>query len=145
MKILSWNVRGLGGPERRLLIKEMVKKNKAQVAMLQESKISSMTEEIIKEVWGRRHVKWICIDADGVAGGILILWDGRLITVSQSWRDQFSATVVEDMEDNQKWILTSVYGPVDHHRRRDFWRELDKVRGRWNGAWCIGGDWNAFP
>eukprot|EP00268_Persea_americana_P001438 TRINITY_DN10442_c1_g2_i1.p1 TRINITY_DN10442_c1_g2~~TRINITY_DN10442_c1_g2_i1.p1 ORF type:complete len:130 (-),score=14.91 TRINITY_DN10442_c1_g2_i1:80-469(-) len=28
-----------------------------------------------------------------------------------------------------------------------FWKELDVIRQRWNGAWCIGGDWNIsrFP
>ena len=32
-------------------------------------------------------------------------------------------------------------------RGEEFWNELDLVRGRWNGAWCIGGDWNIirFP
>lgn len=55
--------------ERRLLVKEMVRKNKVQIAMLQESKISSMFEDEIKEVWGRRHVNWNCLDADGIFWG----------------------------------------------------------------------------
>ena len=26
--------------------------------------------------------------------------------------------------------------------REEFWQKMDMIRGRWNGAWCIGGDWN---
>ena len=43
---------------------------------------------------------------------------------------------------NRKWLLTSVYGPNNSQRRDDFSKEMDMIRGRWNGAWCIGGDWN---
>lgn len=30
MKMISWNVRGLGGDMRRLIVKEVIRKNKAQ-------------------------------------------------------------------------------------------------------------------
>ena len=46
------------------------------------------------------------------------------------------------MVNNSRWLLTSVYGPNDSHRRKELWRELDTIRGRWNGAWCLGGDWH---
>lgn len=51
------------------------------------------------------------------------------------------------MENNSKWLLTSVYGPKNSKRRMEFRKELVMIRGRWNGAWCIGGDWNVirFP
>lgn len=29
---------------------------------------------------------------------------------------------------------------LDNIRRADFWKELDGVRSRWNGAWCIGAE-----
>lgn len=40
-----------------------------------------------------------------------------------------------------KWLLMSVYGPTSSQRREELWKELDMIRGRWNGAWCISGDW----
>lgn len=40
-------------------------------------------------------------------------------------------------------MISSVYGSPQTARRRDFWAELSLLRGRWSGAWCIGGDWNA--
>lgn len=50
------NVRDLGGTDRRLLVRDMVKKNKVQIIMLQETKCSSMSDGIIKEVRGGKHV-----------------------------------------------------------------------------------------
>ena len=57
------------------------------------------------------------------------------------------SNLVEDLGENSKWLPTSVYGPNDNQRRKEFWRELDMIRGRWKGSWCIGGDWNVirFP
>ena len=54
---------------------------------------------------------------------------------------------MEDLENNSKWLLTSVYGPKTSKRRMEFWKEQDMIKGMWNGACCIGGDWNIirFP
>lgn len=37
--------------------------------------------------------------------------------------------------------------PKNSKRRMEFWKEQDMIKGMWNGACCIGGDWNIirFP
>lgn len=55
--------RGLRGAARRLVVKEIIQKNKAQIVKIQESKISSLSDQIVREVWGIRFVKWACVDA----------------------------------------------------------------------------------
>lgn len=47
------------------------------------------------------------------------------------------------MGNNSRWHLTSLY----NQRRKEFWKGLDMVRTRWNGAWCFAGDRNIirFP
>lgn len=52
------------------------------------------------------------------------------------------SAAVEDLSNNSNWLITSVYVPNDTRSRKDLWKELDAVRGRWDGAWCVGGDWN---
>lgn len=73
MIILSWNVRGMGNPERRMVIKDVIKSNKVKIALIQESKLNSMSDRIIREVWGDKPTNWICVDAVGSAGGIILL------------------------------------------------------------------------
>lgn len=93
------------------------------------------------------HVNWKALDAIGLAGGILLLWDDRFIFVMNSWSGEFSVSmVVEDLVRNCKWMATSVNGPSNYQRREDMFKELNDVRGRWKGPWCTG-DWNIirFP
>lgn len=62
-------------------------------------------------------------------------------------RGVFCLIMVEDLVNNSKWMLSSLYGPNSNSRRDDFWRELNDIRSRWSGGWCVSGDWNVirFP
>lgn len=50
----------------------------------------------------------------------------------------------EDQKSHRHCLITAVYGPNSGQRRSDFWSELDAVRARWAGLWCIGGDFNVI-
>lgn len=52
MIIVSWNVRGLGRPEKRLAVKKLVRRHKVEFLMLQETKVSTNVVRIIHDVWG---------------------------------------------------------------------------------------------
>lgn len=117
------------------------------IAMLKESKLR-VSDRVVNGVWSRRHVKWVSLDAVGTAGGLLVMWDTQSVAVLNSWKGDFSLSVlVEDLRNSAKWLLTSLYGPNSSEKRKEFWNELDMIRRRWNGPWCIGGDWNIirFP
>ena len=73
MKIVSWNVRGLGGASQRLVVKELLTRKKVQIALLQETKLKKANDSMVKEVWGSRYLSWVAVDAVGSAGGLLVL------------------------------------------------------------------------
>lgn len=50
MKICSWNVRGLGDRDKRAAVKDVIRSSKADIVLIQESKLSSMLDLLIKEV-----------------------------------------------------------------------------------------------
>lgn len=78
----------------------------------------------------------------GSAGGIILFWDYRAITVLESCYGEFSTSAwVEDLSNNLKWTVTSAYG-LNSSQRMNFWKGLDDIRSRWGGPWCVGGDWN---
>ena len=85
MKVPAWNVRGLGGASNKLVVKEMIMNQKAQIVILQEAKLKEVSERVVKEVWGRRQVKWVAVEAVGAVGGLLTLWDTRTVSVERSW------------------------------------------------------------
>ncbi|KAG5631744.1 hypothetical protein H5410_003461 [Solanum commersonii] len=90
VNIVSWNVRGLNDPRKRLLIKNMLHIWRADVYCFQESKLRGDIRETIKELWANRRVKFAQLEARGTKGGIIILWDssiweGELSAFSSSW------------------------------------------------------------
>lgn len=46
MIIVSWNVRGLGRLEKRLAVRKMVRRHKADLLLLQETKIARDVENV---------------------------------------------------------------------------------------------------
>ena len=51
MKILSWNIRGLGRASHRLVVKDLIRSQKIHIAMLQESKLKEVSDRLVKEFW----------------------------------------------------------------------------------------------
>ena len=90
MKIISWNVRGLGGALRRMVVKEMIRRQKVQITLIQETKLKEVNEKIVKEILGTRFIGWVAVESVG--------WDSRSVKILKSWRDGFSVSVaVEDL------------------------------------------------
>lgn len=103
MRILSWNVRGLGGLSRKLVVKYLVKRQKIQIALLQETKLKHISDATANQLWGKRYVKWVAVDAVGSAGGMMMLSDSHSISVINSWKDVFSLSLlVEDLTNNSR-------------------------------------------
>ena len=46
LRILSWNVKGVNDKDKRKLIKDVIKTQKADLVCLQETKIQEMTMEL---------------------------------------------------------------------------------------------------
>lgn len=115
MKILSWNVRGLGSEKKRMVVKDVICSNKVHVVMIQESKLKVMTDCISKEIWGSRYLKWQAIDSVGSAGGIILMWDTRKVHLLDSWGGEFSiSALIREVEKSHRWMITSVYGSVQN-------------------------------
>ena len=74
MKLMTYNVRGLGGRVKRKALKQIVMKEKVEILCVQESKLEVVDQKICKEVWGDSEVEWRAVPATNRAGGIITLW-----------------------------------------------------------------------
>ena len=107
-----------------------------------------MNQATITDIWGNSHCSWISLDTVGSFGGFLLCWNNRLFSMKDNFRGVFSlSAVIEDKDKGCAWIISSVYGSTDRSLQSSFWCELDSIRSKWAGPWCIGGDWNItrFP
>jgi hypothetical protein len=148
LKILSWNVRGLNDPKKRVVLKNWLRKWKVDVICLQETKLDKVDGRMISSIWGNRFAGWEVLDAVNTAGGVLLLWDKRVVDRVDSKVGMFSVSCRwKSLGDGFEWVGTGVYGPNRDDSRSELWAELSEVWHQWSQPWCIFGDFNVvrFP
>ena len=141
IRLLSWNVRGANDSSERKVIKAMIRSQKVDLFCVQETKIQSMTESLVRSLGSGRFLDWGAMGAQGVAGGILICWDKRTLKVLEMEVGQFSISCrLRNVEDGL--VFTGVYMSFSKEEREVLWEELGAIRGIWDDLWCLGGDFN---
>jgi exonuclease III len=147
-RILSWNVRGLNKREKRLRISNLLRDWKAYIICFQETKVHGISSSFVRSLWGCNHVDWCCLDSSGASGGILIMWDNRVVEKVDVCLGNFTLAVsFRNVVDRFVWAFAGVYGPNSDMDRSLLWDELAGILSWWSLPWCIGGDFNAarFP
>ena len=109
VKILSWNVRGVNYPEKRMVIKNFIRTQRVDLVCLQETKIQGMNNALAHSIGVGRFLDWKALDAEETVGGILLFWDKRedylwwsqsmvashFLTCLEWWRMIFSGCSLE--------------------------------------------------
>ena len=82
MKVLSWNLCGLGRAGKLRAVGRLIDTHNIDVCFLLETKIKTCTDSFIFHVWNNSNVNWACNEAEGSRGGIIALWDDTKFQVS---------------------------------------------------------------
>ena len=143
LKVLSWNVRGANDSSKRKIIKTFIRNQKVDLLCIQETKIQPMSKGVVRSLGSGKFLGWRALDAEGVAGGILICWDKRSLDILDWEEGQFSLSYkFRNVEDGAVWVFTGVYGLFTKVERECLWKEFGAIRGLWEDPWCLGGDFN---
>jgi exonuclease III len=111
-RILSWNMRGLNKRRKRLRISNLLRDWKADVIYFQETKLKSLSRSVLRSLWRCNHFDWCSLDASGASGGILIMWDTRVVEMVEKCVGEFTLAVsFKNVVDNFVWAFAWVYGP----------------------------------
>lgn len=78
MKLISWNVKGLGCSKKNFSIKDLRRKYKADIVMLQESKKQGSIKQCFRSFWGGRNKDCVFSPAKRSAGVMVIGWKDNL-------------------------------------------------------------------
>lgn len=109
MNIISWNVRGLGKPAKRFLVKDFLNMHYADICCLQESKLDQISPALWREIGGRRLDEFYFIPARGSAGGIIIGWNSAILSGAILFKGTFSLTMEFYSKNvNVTWRCTTV-------------------------------------
>ena len=124
IKMISWNVRGLNDPQKRLVVKNLLREWKCDVVCLQETKIVSMNRQLVCSLWGCPYVDWAVLEADRTGGGILLMLDKRVLEKVEVMVGIFSVSVKwQGVGDGFIWACSWVYGPNENVERGHMWDE----------------------
>lgn len=64
-------------------------------------------------MWGGGNIDWSYLPSVGVAGGILVCWDRRVVKKEEEEVGSFSLPCLfRCIGDDFRWVFTGVYGPV---------------------------------
>ncbi|KAL2623731.1 hypothetical protein R1flu_007976 [Riccia fluitans] len=136
--ITSWNVRGLNDQERKLKVKDFVRKEKPLILALQETKL---TNNKMKLAASSIMPSYSFIASQGRGGGGTTLFFHPTISVRESGRlsDGNLTWAREDFQGHSLHIAV-VYSPHTPGLRAQFWKRLNQLLPFWK--WILVGDWN---
>lgn len=100
LKALVWNVRGLNTPARRSTIAQVVMAANPCVVCFQETKMETVTLDIVKHCLGNKFEHFFYLPAVGTRGGILLAWDASVVALShQHYTSNTLTALVKPIDD----------------------------------------------
>eukprot|EP00268_Persea_americana_P023148 TRINITY_DN2282_c1_g2_i1.p1 TRINITY_DN2282_c1_g2~~TRINITY_DN2282_c1_g2_i1.p1 ORF type:complete len:187 (+),score=25.94 TRINITY_DN2282_c1_g2_i1:3182-3742(+) len=148
MIIVSWNARGLWRLEKRLAVRKMVRQHKADLLLLQETKIARDVENVIFEVSVARNCGLDWVPSEGSSGGLISIWNNENPQgISAMKTPRVLAIKFQNRLDDILRASANVYGPNVDGERSPFWAHLSSLLLHWAIPWCLGGDFDLirFP
>jgi exonuclease III len=143
MRIMMWNVRGLGKPARRRQIREYISQENIDMIGLQETIKVDFSDSHLRDLAGTLNFSWFWLPPQGRSGGILVgVKIDTLEVEAHSIRTFSIQTTIRSRLTNFRWELVTVYGPTHHDLSPDFLLELSDICSQRGLHLVFGGDFN---
>lgn len=145
MKLVSWNVRGLGGIEKRREVRRLVGEKSPFILCLQETKLSVCDNFLCNSLWGDPNHAYSYRPSVGASGGLLIVWDSKEVEVWSSGSQEHVLHIHgRFIRTNEEFYLFNIYAPCDDRTKQELWVSLSARLQLLGGAKvCLCGDFNA--
>ena len=139
MSCLSWNCRGLGGPETVRLLTDLVHEKKLEVIFLIETFCTSAR---ISEIANKLNYEGSYgVNCRGHSAGLGLIWRCKdKVTILGSHDRYIDATVT--LENQRMFRLTGFYGLANRSQRSSSWEILRNLHAAHSLPWCVIGDFN---
>lgn len=143
--LLSWNVRGLGDPEKCTIVRDAIRSANPSIVCLQETKLSECNFfKAATFLPANFSSSFITFDAAGSRGGMLTAWDPNVLTLHSHFHDSsycLSASFTSTFSEHS-FSVSNIYAPSDHRDSPLFLSSLSSLASSYNGAWILAGDFN---
>ena len=112
MRILSWNIRGLSSDLKKKVLRKQIRELGVDMLTVQETKMERCEEKHIASLWPWGNYDWVCCQATGFAGGLLMVWDKNSFLKSEVFVRTNYVVVKGRWEGHEfEGIMVNVYAP----------------------------------
>lgn len=126
MRILNWNVKGLGDAEKCLLVKDAILASRPDVVCLQETKLQVVDARKVASFLPSNLRTALFMPACGTSGGLMVAWDENVLSGVEFLKNQFCISVgISSVTSSCSFTLTTVYAPCEDSTRPAFFQVLD--------------------
>lgn len=119
-RTMVWNVRGLNNPAQRSAIYQVVSAASPSIIFFQETKMEVVMPEVVAHYLGNKFETFFYLPAMGTRGGILLVWDALVVTISHPHYTNNALTALVKHNSGSEWWLTGVYGAQLDHEKIEF-------------------------
>lgn len=139
MKVICWNVRGVGSQGSPYRIKNLVRQFKPQIlCLIEPMKDTSQIRSV------GMSLGW---DSSRCVGNekIWVYWSGDVAVRSVEQNEQIITVKAENAEIEGEFWMSFVYASCNPRKRRELWEEIGELnQAIENQAWAILGDFNCI-
>ncbi|KAL9441947.1 hypothetical protein AB3S75_020450 [Citrus x aurantiifolia] len=139
MKVLSWNVRGLGKPRTRQALKKVLHLHKPEIFFCCETKM--LAKQVYVESRNFNFEYCFAVDRDGMGGGLALFWNAKDNVEIKSFSKHHIDALVHN-DSGKVWRCTGVYGHPETSQRHHTLTLLKSLAGTFSLLWYCFGDFN---
>ncbi|GMI64464.1 hypothetical protein HRI_000115700 [Hibiscus trionum] len=140
MRILSWNVRGLGMDRTVRRFRAVIRDISLSVIFLMESKLPAIKMERVRKLFG--YVNGVEVSSDGRSGGLCLGWKDTVTLSVRSFSTNHIDVMIIEENGGRCWRLTGFYGAPEVGNRIHSWNLLRRLNDCPDVPWCVIGDFN---
>ena len=139
MRIMSWNVRGLGNERAFRETKKVLQMQRPQILFLCETKLEP--KQMQRRGKDLMFDNCLAVDRSGLGGGLALLWNSEVVVEVKSFSKHHIDAIV-NFENGSFWRCTGVYGHPEAEQKHNTWTLLRRLASLSPLPWLCFGDFN---
>ncbi|KAJ0923205.1 putative endonuclease/exonuclease/phosphatase [Helianthus annuus] len=135
---------GIGGVHKPGWISSIRRDFGVNFIAIQESKQSNICRSEVSKFWGKGRFGLESVDASGLSGGLICLWDEDIFKMTESNKHRNYLHVRGTISGSNVTInFLNIYAPQGIPAKKELWDSLLELINSYDGRWILGGDFNA--